>query len=78
MNEFARVFLKSGEEREIRQGFPWVFDNEISHIKYREKEGAEWLQKPLSECTVPDGSGVEVFTKAGGVLGTGILNAQSK
>ena len=33
MTFFPRVFLNSREEKEINQGFPWVFDNEISHIK---------------------------------------------
>lgn len=78
MNTFARVFLKSKEEQEILQGFPWVFDNEISHIKYRKKETDEWQQTPLEETSVPDGSGVEVYTKAGGFLGTGIINRKSK
>ena len=34
-NLFPRVFLKSKEEKEILQGFPWVFDNEISHFKHK-------------------------------------------
>lgn len=77
-NNYARVFLKAKEEKEIQQGFPWVFDNEISHIKYRKSEKDEWQQTPLSEASVPNGSGVEVFTKAGGFLGTGIINRNSK
>ena len=78
MSNFARVFLNAKEEKEIQTGFPWVFDNEISHVKYRKSEKDEWLQKPLSECAVANGSGVEVFTKAGGFLGTGIINRNSK
>ena len=33
---FSRVFLKKGEENELQQGFPWVFDNEIDFgiLKY--------------------------------------------
>lgn len=75
---YARVFLKSKEEKEIQQGFPWVFDNEISYVKYRKSERDEWQQTPVEETSVPNGSGVEVFTKAGGFLGTGIINRNSK
>lgn len=78
MNNYARVFLKAKEEQEILHGYPWVFDNEISHVKYRKKETDEWQQTPLAETAVPDGSGVEVYTKAGGFLGTGIINRKSK
>ena len=78
MNDFARVFLNAKEERELLQGFPWVFDNEISHVKYRIDKNAAWQQKPLAEACVKDGSAVEVFTKAGGFIGSGIINAKSK
>ncbi|MFA6857682.1 MAG: class I SAM-dependent rRNA methyltransferase [Treponema sp.] len=78
MINYARVFLKPKEEREIIQGFPWVFDNEISHVKYMAEDGSGWKDTPLAECIVPDGSGVEVFTKAGGFLSTGIINRTSK
>lgn len=75
---YAKVFLNAKEEREILQGFPWVFDNEISHFKHRADEKSEWKNETLAECSVPDGSAVEVCTKAGGFLGTGILNKKSK
>ena len=78
---FAKVFLNAKEEKEIQQGFPWVFDNEISHLKYRSDEknpASEWLNLPLKDAEVADGSLVEVFTKAGGFLGSGILNKKSK
>ena len=78
MNNFPRVFLNSKEEKEIQQGFPWVFDNEISHVKHRADEKSEWKNESLKESTVEDGSTVEVYTKAGGFLGTGILNKKSK
>jgi len=78
MNNLVRVFLNSKEEREILQGFPWVFDNEISHLKYRETENGEWKNASLKEAKVDDGSVVEVCTKAGGFLGTGIINKKSK
>ncbi|QTQ13627.1 class I SAM-dependent rRNA methyltransferase [Treponema parvum] len=76
MSDFARVFLKPREEKEIEQGFPWVFDNEIDFIKYL--ENGKRTQAPLPQCNVKDGSAVEVFTKAGGFLGTGIINRTSK
>ena len=78
MNNFPRVFLNSKEEKEIQQGFPWAFDNEISHIKHRADEKSEWKNESLKECTVEDGATVEVYTKAGGFLGTGIINKKSK
>ena len=77
-NNFPRVFLKSKEEKEIQQGFPWVFDNEISHVKHRADEKSEWKNESLEECTIEDGKPVEVYTKAGGFLGTGIINKKSK
>jgi len=78
MNNYARVFLKPKEEREILQGFPWVFDNEISHVKYMASDGSGWKDSELAVCEVKDGSGVELFTKAGGFIATGIINRTSK
>ena len=77
-NNFTRVFLNPKEEKEILQGYPWVFDNEISYIKHRPNERSEWKNEELKNCSVPDGSAVEVYTKAGGFLGTGIINTKSK
>lgn len=77
-NIFPRVFLNNKEEKEIQQGFPWVFDNEISHIKYRADEKSEWKNESLKNCSVEDGSVIEVYTKAGGFLGTGVINKKSK
>ena len=77
-NNFPRVFLNNKEEKEIQQGFPWVFDNEISHIKYRADEKSEWKNESLKNCSVEDGSVIEVYTKAGGFLGTGVINKKSK
>ena len=77
-NNFPRVFLNNKEEKEIQQGFPWVFDNEISHIKYRADEKYEWKNESLKNCSVEDGSVIEVYTKAGGFLGTGVINKKSK
>lgn len=78
MNNFPRVFLKNKEEKEIQQGFPWVFDNEISHVKHRNDEKSEWKNEELAVCTVENGSVVEVYTKAGGFLGSGVINKKSK
>ena len=77
-NNFPRVFLKNKEEKEVQQGYPWVFDNEISHVKHRKDEKSEWKNEDLASCTVSDGSVVEVYTKAGGFLGTGVINRKSK
>ena len=73
---FPRVFLKNREEIEVTQGFPWVFDNEIDHVKFEEKSGVK--QTSLEDCSVKDGEVVEVFANAGGFLGTGVINRKSK
>lgn len=78
MNDFPRVFLKAKEENEVQQGFPWVFDNEIDSVKYQAADGSGWKTAKLADCAVKDGDGVEVYTKAGGFLGTGIINRTSK
>ena len=75
---YPRVFLNKNEEKEIQQGMPWVFDNEISYIKHRNTEKEEWKNETVAQCTVPNGEAVEVFSKAGGFLGTGIFNKNSK
>lgn len=78
VNNFPRIFLNKGEEKEILQGMPWVFDNEISYIKHRTSEKDAWKNESFAECTLEDGTAVEVYSKAGGFLGTGILNKKSK
>ena len=75
---YPRVFLNKNEEKEILQGMPWVFDNEISYIKHRKTEKEEWKNETVAQCTVPNGEAVEVFSKAGGFLGTVIFNKNSK
>ena len=75
---YPRVFLNKNEEKEILQGMPWVFDNEISYIKHRNTEKEEWKNETVAQCSVPNGEAVEVFSKAGGFLGTGIFNKNSK
>ena len=54
---FPRVFLKNREEIEVAQGFPWVFDNEIDHVKFEEKSGVK--QTSLEDCSVKDGEVVD-------------------
>jgi len=77
MSEYSRVFLKPKEENEVEQGFPWVFDNEISSVKWESSDGSGMKQTELADCKVDDGSVVEVYTKAGGFLGSGVLNRKS-
>ena len=72
--------MKKGEEREIRQGFLWAFDNEIERVNFF--DGKEWKDAPfaeiVSEGKVKDGECVEIFSSAGGFLGSGIFNSKSK
>ena len=70
----AKIFLRPKEEVEIRQGFPWVFDNEIAYIK-ENKDGGKI---PLAESSAADGCAVNVFSSSGQYEGTGILNKKSK
>ena len=70
--------MNKNEEKEILQGMPWVFDNEISYFKHRTDEKSEWKNQTLAECSLANGSIVEVFSKAGGFLGTGVFNKNSK
>ncbi len=57
-----KLFLKQGEEDRILRGHPWIFDNEIGRFQ--------------GEC--PDGKPVEVFSKSGLFLGTGVINRHSR
>lgn len=72
--------MKKGEEREIRQGFLWAFDNEIKRVKFFDEK--EWKDAPFAEIVseekVKDGECVEIFSSAGGFLGSGIFNSKSK
>ena len=81
MTEHKRVFLKAKEEKELLQGFPWVFDNEIDFIRIDTKDSTGkkiTIQASLSDTTLPQGTLVDVCSKAGQYLGTGILNLTSK
>ena len=77
-----RIFLRAREEMELKQGFPWVFDNEVESVRYDASDGSGVKTVPLSDSAldseVPDGSVVEVFARAGGFLGTGVLNRKSR
>jgi len=59
---YPKVFLKAKEEAGMRQGFPWIFDNEIETVKGESR----------------DGDACEIFSAAGFFLGTGIINRRSK
>ena len=67
MKARAKIFLKPNEDKEILQGFPWVFDNEILSVKNVDEK-----------LPITDGSEVDVFSKSGNYLGTGIYNQKSK
>ncbi len=76
MNTNVRILLKPKEDKEISQGFPWVFDNEISTVKFPSGESIKTTS--LTECDVKDGTIVEVCSNAGGFLGSGVINKKSK
>ncbi len=78
MSDFSRIFLKTREEKEIEQGFPWVYDNEISHVKFMADDGSGFKTSSLEECKIEDGKVVEVYTKGGAFLGSGVINRKSK
>ena len=78
MTDTARILLKPKEDKEIAQGFPWVFDNEIHSVKFAAADGSGIKTTSLADCKVSDGSLVEVCTNAGGFLGTGIINRKSR
>jgi len=78
MNMFPRIFLKSKEEHELKQGFPWVFDNEIGSVKFEASDGSGIKQASLTDAVVEDGSVVEVFASGGAFLGSGVINRKSK
>ncbi|WP_242457154.1 class I SAM-dependent rRNA methyltransferase [Treponema zioleckii] len=78
MKIFPRVFFKSKEENEVKQGFPWIFDNEISSVKFEADDGSGIKQTTLEEALVNDGDVVEVFAKGGAFLGSGVINRKSK
>lgn len=78
MKEFPYIILKAKEERELQQGFPWVYDNEIHSVKAVAADGSGVKTTTLAECAVADGAVVEVYGSKGGFLGSGILNRKSK
>ncbi len=81
MMKNIRVFLNAKEEDQIKAGFPWIFDNEISFIKadvYDEKGQHSIVQSVLKDTAAPDGSLVQVYSKSGLSLGIGVFNKTSK
>lgn len=80
---FPRFFLKAKEEGEILLGSPWVYDNEILFVKYTKNDSIRQLSlEEAGACkkqkVVERGSAVEVYSKSGLFLGTGIFNPESK
>ncbi len=79
---FPRVFLKRNEEKEIKGGFLWAFDNELGRVKYF--EGNEWRECQFvpkeegADFPVKDGELVELYTNGGAFLASGIFNRSSK
>ncbi len=82
MKDFPYIFLKSKEDVEIKQGFPWVFYNEIQSVKTKNSDGTvEKISVSDQDCSsipVQDGQIVEVYSNVGTFLGTGVLNKKSK
>lgn len=58
----TKIFLRKGREKKIRQGDPWVFDNEIEKI----------------QGSYQPGDIVEVFSDKNAFLGKGYINPNSK
>lgn len=81
MNSATKVFLKLKEDKEIQQGFPWVYDNEISSVKFlsEDESGSKTIKtSSLENAKVEDGSLVELYTNAGGFLASAVINKKSK
>lgn len=82
MKSYPYIFLKPKEEDEIKQGFPWVFNNEIQSVKIKKSDDS--VEKILitnqdySSVPIDDGQVVEVYSSAGTFLGTGVFNSKSK
>ena len=78
MKEFPHIILKAKEDRELAQGFPWVYDNEIYSVKAFAADGSGVKTTPLAESPAEDGAVVEVYSHKGAFLGSGVLNRTSK
>ena len=78
MAKVTRIYLKDLEEQEIAQGFPWVFDNEIGIVKYEAADGSGVKTSSLEDSLIENGSLVEVYSKSGSFLATGVFNRNSK
>lgn len=69
MQQIPHIYLKKSLEREVLQGFPWVYNNQIENARVDKKE------VPLEK--IENGSVVEVFSFAGLFLGLAVLNKNS-
>lgn len=76
MNQNIRVILKPKEDREVQEGFPWVYANEIAAIKFPAKDGIKAVV--FEDFLGADGVIVDLFSNAGAFLGSGVLNRKSK
>ena len=82
MKSYPYIFLKPKEEDEIKQGFPWVFNNEIQSIKIKKSDDSvekiAISNQDYGSVPIDDGQIVEVYSSAGTFLGTGVYNSKSK
>lgn len=82
MKSYPYIFLKPKEEDEIKQGFPWVFNNEIQSIKIKKSDDSvekiAISNQDYGSIPIDDGQIVEVYSSAGTFLGTGVYNSKSK
>ncbi len=81
MKSNIKIFLKPKEEKEVSFGFPWVYDNEISSVRYISSDSPETKNiktSSIEDCDVKDGSVCEVYSSSGLFLGSGVINRKSK
>ena len=84
---YARAYVTPKAEKACRAGHPWVYDAEIEHIETPGEAGTPGdaprlrPREPfagIEERGVANGALVDVLTRKGGYLGTGILSLNSK
>ena len=81
---YARAYVTPKAEKACRAGHPWVYDAEIERIVAPGERDDELRLRPrepfagIEERGVANGSLIDVLTRKGGYLGTGILSLNSK
>ena len=81
---YARAYITPKGERSCRAGHPWVYADEIERVLAPGEDDSLLPVKErdpfagLEERGVSNGSLVDVVTRKGGYLGTGILSLSSK